>query len=83
MGLGCEVNNGVEVFFGEQAIEQGAIADISLYKPKTLVIFPGGEVLPISRIGQGIEHHNAIAGILRTPIVNKITADKPCPTRHE
>lgn len=84
MGFGGEVGDRLHLFFGEQAIEEGAIANIALDKPQIgLACFQIRQAAAIARIGEGIQHNHAAARILPAPVLYKIGADKACAARDQ
>ena len=81
MRLGGEVHDGARAVIGQQLRKQGLVADIAVHE---LVIGPAiqtGQVVRISRIGQGIEGEHrlglpGLAGLCTQPVENEICADE-------
>jgi hypothetical protein len=73
------VDNGGNLLLRQQLIQGWAIADIPLHKPQMGMAVQIRQVIAIAGIGQGIEHHHPIGGIVLNPMVDKIGADKTSP----
>ncbi len=73
----------IDMFGGEEMIDEGSIADISLDKPKILPTLQLRQVFPVSRVGERIQNHYPVLGIATAPIADKIRPDKPSRTSHQ
>lgn len=83
MALSGEIQYGVGLVFGQQAGDQGAVADVTLHEHVVRVAVQAGQGLQIAGIGQGVEIDDLDATGDR--FENKVTAnesgtagDKPC-----
>jgi hypothetical protein len=74
--LGREVHDGIDAFLGQQATNQLRVADIAVHETKVVSSIEWTEARPVTRIGQRIEHDQAIVRMRLSPVENKIGADE-------
>ena len=83
MALGCQVNHTVDLHLLHQGIDPLKIADIGLHEAVVRFVFDIAEILQITRIGQYIEIHDPIIGVLAHHKAHHMGADKPGTARNE
>ena len=83
VALRREVDDDVGMLLLEEFVDRLAIADVRLHEAEVGVIHHAPERGQIARIGELIQTHDAIIGILFEDMENKIAADKPRPAGDE
>ena len=75
MTLGGEVDNGARTVLGQQAADQGRIADVALHEDVACVAFRRRQVGAVAGVGQlvQVEHWPMSA---RQPVEDKVAANK-------
>ena len=83
VALRCKMHDGVDGVIRHHFGDQGGITDIAFNKVDGTCCFQGLKAVAIAGIGQRIQHHQRILRMLDNPVINKVHADKPCPTRYQ
>src|SRR5215472_2890100 len=81
--LGGEVHDRPERLFTEQRGDALALADVTAHETDPAGVDEPGDAREIAGVGEGIEHHHAVAGMRRAPVVAEVRADEPGPAGDE
>ena len=76
MAFGGQVQDPVQAVLGKQASDELCIADIPLDQGPMADTLAGGQVGGIARIGEFVQDHNAVLGIMLHPVFHKVRTDK-------
>jgi hypothetical protein len=70
------MDNGINLLFGHEVVDQLLVADVSVDKTKVRVRLNGLEVREVSRVRQGIKHNKTVVWIPFYPVMNEIRANE-------
>ena len=76
MAFGSQVQNPVEAVLVKQASDELCIADIPLDQGPIANTLAGSQVGWIARIGQFVQDHNAVLGIMLHPVFHQVGTNK-------
>ena len=74
MALRRQMQNEVNAFEGRA--DRGAITDVSPNEPEFGVMVEFRDGFAMARIGQRVEHHKLVVGVVRNPIVGEVRPDE-------
>ena len=77
------MNDRVQPLLTQQTLGKYGVADISMDKTKIRSADQWAQRIEISGIGQRIEHHQALAGMLLQPIMNEVCTDEAGATGYQ
>ena len=76
MAFGGQVQDPVQAVLGKQASDELCIADIPLDQGPVTNTLAGSQVGRIAGIGQLVQNHNAVLGIMLHPVFNQVGTNK-------
>ena len=78
MALGGEVHDGARAVLGQQAVDQGAVADVAMHEDVACVAAQALEVAQVAGVGERIEvEHGLAAGLgAGQPVEHEVAADE-------
>ena len=83
MAFGGEVDDDVRLFLLEQLVYSLTVADVGLDETEVRIIHHGGEGGEIARVGQLVQTHDAVIGIVLQLIKDEVGADESGATGHD
>ena len=82
MAFGREVDHRTRPMLGQQAVDQGAVADVALHQLVACVALQAGQSFGVARVGQFVEvHDRLITG--SQPVQYEVGANKTCAAGHQ
>ena len=75
MAFGGKVHHGARAVFGQQPVDQRAIADLSVHEHMPRIAPQPVEVVQVARVGERVEVDHRLAAA-REPIQDEIAADE-------
>jgi hypothetical protein len=75
VALGREVHDGARPVLGQQAVEQGAVADVAVHEAVAASPCSAGQVGEVAGVGQRVEVDDRLAG-WRQPVEHEVAADE-------
>jgi hypothetical protein len=79
MALGGEVHHRARLVLGEQALDQGAVADVAMHEEVARVAFQAGERLAVAGVGQRVEVDHRLVAEPWSQSSTKFAPMKPAP----
>jgi hypothetical protein len=76
MAFGSQVQNSVQTVLVKQASDEVCIADIPLDQGPIADTLAGSQFGRIAGIGQFVQDHNAVLGIMLHPVFHQVRTDK-------
>jgi hypothetical protein len=73
--LGCKVDHGARLVLGQQAVDEGAVADVALHEDEIRVALERREGLEVACVGQLVEIHDRLVAV-RDPVEYEIGANE-------
>ena len=83
VAFGGEVDDDVRLFLLEQLVYSLTVADVGLDETEVRIIHHGGEGGEIARVGQLVQTHDAVIGIVLQLIKDEVGADESGATGHD
>src|SRR5574343_299223 len=77
MAFGGKVDDGAGLVLGQQARNQGAVADVALHEDMAGVALQAGQVVQVARVGKLVEVDNRLVAACE-PVEHKIGANEAC-----
>src|SRR5580700_1711763 len=71
-----KVHNCIELFVAQQLLDERRIADVAVYEAKFRASSGRFQIRHIAGVGQGIQHHNPLPGMLSQPVMYKVRSDE-------
>ena len=75
MAFGGEVHDGARAVFGQQAVEQGPVADVAVHEDMPRIALQAGQVGQVAGIGQRVEVEHRLVGAGQ-PVEHEVAADE-------
>ena len=75
VALGREVDHGAGLVLGQQAADQGGIANVALHKDVAFVALQAGQCLGVAGVGEFVEVDNGLVAACE-PVKDKVSADE-------
>ena len=75
MRLRGEVDDGIDV--ADELLDQCAVTDVALRKAEVRALRHRVEVADVACVGQLVEHHHAVLGVVGERLAYELTADEP------
>ena len=84
MGLGREINNGVELVLGHELIHLIGVGDVGLEEFVTIAVLLGYafEVGEVAGVGQDIDIREVSRLVMSQNVANKVAANETAAARH-
>ena len=83
MALGCEVHNAIDVVLRKDVLNELLVADVALHEGVVGALHSRGDVVEATRIGEFVEGHDVVVGILRCHKLHHVAANKARTTRNK
>ena len=72
MRLGGEVDDDVDLLLRQHALDELEVADVALDEAHVEPI----EVAPVAGVGEQVERHDVVVGVLLEPVADEVRADE-------